>query len=249
MKNRSSVFLAADPLRVFSQNSQQEQTPIMASTSTPENPEQQAPPTEVIAPPTPSKVVDKTDSDVCREPQGLGVVQIFIGLLSVLFSLTPLLSPRLIHHAPFGFGLSFVVSGSLAVASGRRASVRLVWASLLTNAFSVLLGLAGVVYDCMLLSAVPSDVFCNSPPQTGPLPQGDWSRRCHDHLWALDSLLYGVLGVVLVLLVLQVCVCINVCVLAGRAIRRHKCPVTVAPDEDAALLIPAGSEPDPAHSA
>lgn len=35
----------------------------------------------------------------------LQVVQIFIGLLSVLFSLTPLLSPLLIHYAPFGVGL------------------------------------------------------------------------------------------------------------------------------------------------
>ncbi|KAF6737600.1 Membrane-spanning 4-domains subfamily A member 6A [Oryzias melastigma] len=193
---------------------------------TPGDPQQQAPPPEVIAPPTHSKVVDETDTDVRREPQGLGVVQIFVGLLSVLFSLTPLLSPVLIHYAPFGSGLFFVVSGSLAVASGRRASVRLVWASLLTNAFSALLGLAGVVYDCVLLSTVPSDMFCKSPSQTRPLLHDEWTRKCFRNLWALNSVLYGILGVVLVLLVLQVCVCITVCVLAGRAIRRHKCPLT-----------------------
>lgn len=125
------------------------------------------------------------------------------------------------------FLLQFVVSGSLAVASGRRASVRLVsfffrcflnqqlprpevydlisilllaqwfwipwflfslqvWASLLTNAFSALLGLAGVVYDCVLLSTVPSDMFCKSPSQTRPLLHDEWTRKCFRNLWALN---------------------------------------------------------------
>ncbi|XP_020566191.1 membrane-spanning 4-domains subfamily A member 6A [Oryzias latipes] len=221
------------------------------SLQTPGNTEQQAPPPEVKAPPTSFKAAIKKDTFARREPQGLGVVQIFIGLLSVLFSLTPLLSPLLIHYAPFGVGLFFVVSGSLAVASGRRPSVRLARASLLTNSFSALLGLAGAIYDCFLLTAVPSVLSCGDPSQTGPQSGDEWTRRCLSYHRTLDSVLYGILGVVLVLLVLQVCVCVTVCVLAGRAIRRHKLSITAEPNGDAALLIPDGSEPygAPTHSA
>nr|XP_046256204.1 membrane-spanning 4-domains subfamily A member 4A isoform X3 [Scatophagus argus] len=156
-------------------------------------PAKQAPPQAKQGPPSANtKMDDMTAAFLRGEPQSLGVVQIFIGVLCILFSLTAACSQILILHAPFCLAVAFVISGSLAVAAARRTSVRLV---------SV----------------------------------------------------YGLLGLLLVLLVLHVCVAVTVCVFSAKAVRRHSryTRITVevddnfsasAHDSDVALLGSDGEE-------
>ncbi|XP_015259250.1 PREDICTED: membrane-spanning 4-domains subfamily A member 4A [Cyprinodon variegatus] len=185
------------------------------------NPADQVPSPVLKTPPAPPKKDSKETIFLQGESMGLGVVQIFIGVLCVLFSLTVFFSEALIHYAPFGFGVSFVVSGSLALAAGRRTSVKLVWYSLVSNVFSVLLGLAGVIYDCFLLASGPTKVFCEFDTPNTPKPSG-WDDKCSRQLWRLEVPIYGLLGFFLVLLVLQVCVSVTVCVFSRRVIRSSK---------------------------
>ncbi|XP_056300026.1 uncharacterized protein si:dkey-7j14.6 isoform X3 [Pseudoliparis swirei] len=107
-----------------------------------------------------SKMDDMTAAFLRGEPRGLGMVQVSVGLLCVLFSLTSLFSPTLVPHAPLSLAVILVVSGSIAVATAKQPSVGWV---------------------CV----------------------------------------YGLQGVLLVLLVLQVCVTVTVSVFSVRALQRR----------------------------
>ncbi|XP_043969680.1 membrane-spanning 4-domains subfamily A member 4A-like isoform X1 [Gambusia affinis] len=195
---------------------------------TPADPAVQAAQPVVKTPLGPSKEDAKESVFLRGEPLGLGVVQIFIGTLCALVSLLVLFSGALVIFTPFALCILFVLSGSLALAAGRRTSVALVWASLVSNGFSVLLGLAGVSYTCLLLATgPPTRVVCNFQTSNVDFETwnitsrtvDEWKQRCPGEMWSLDELLYGLQGVLLVLLVLQVCVSVAVCVLSGKVIR------------------------------
>ncbi|XP_070822662.1 membrane-spanning 4-domains subfamily A member 4A [Chaetodon trifascialis] len=222
--------------------------PLQSATATQAPPSvAQTTPKVTQAPPATAKVDDMTAAFLRGEPRSLGVVQIFIGLLCSLFSLTAVFSEMLIVHAPLSLAVSFVVSGSLAVAAARRTSVRLVWVCLLWNVVSVLLGLAGVAYVCWLLAdRSPAERFCDDEPWGGVVPTAEESARCRSKMWMLDVSVYGPLGVLLVLLALQVCVTVTICVFSGKAIRRcdRYTPIMVEVDDSSALLGGAAS----AHS-
>ncbi|XP_075934560.1 membrane-spanning 4-domains subfamily A member 4A [Anarhichas minor] len=192
-----------------------EETGIQLQTATP--PAAQAPLTSPA-----SKMDDMTAVFLRGEPRGLGVVQVFLGLLCVLFSVTSSFSPILILHAPFSLAVTFVVSGSLVVAAARRTSVGRVWASLVSNLISVLLALVGVAYVCWLLAdGSASERLCDSDAFRGFVLTEDQLRRCRGNLFLVDMGVYGLLGLLLVLLVLQVCVSVTVTVFSVRALRRR----------------------------
>ncbi|XP_034021298.1 uncharacterized protein LOC117505874 [Thalassophryne amazonica] len=175
-----------------------------------------------------------------------GVVQIFIGVLCVLISFTTILSPVLLIHAPLCIGVLFVVSGSLAVVSKRRTSFKLVLVTLVSSLCSVVLSLVGVVYVCWLLADWrPSDQLCGVfLLSNGSRPQ-DMSTQCHRHLWKLDMLGFGLRGVLLVLLSLQLCVSLTLCVFCGKAISlRHRDDAIKAMGKTDNILSSAMSEHD-----
>uniref|UniRef100_UPI0037E8EE8A high affinity immunoglobulin epsilon receptor subunit beta-like n=1 Tax=Semicossyphus pulcher TaxID=241346 RepID=UPI0037E8EE8A len=214
----------------------------------------QAPVTQAPRPatPSPTKVDDMTATFQRGEPRGLGIVQIFIGVLCILFSLTATFSPLLLGHAPFCLAVCFVISGSLAVAAARKNSVKHVQACLSWNVISIVFGLAGVAYTSFLLAdGPPSERLC---------------EQCTRGMWTLDVSVYGLLGLFMVLLVLQICVAITVCVFCGKALRRcgsnstvkvmvDGCSSTLGvaaslSDSDVALLDSDGEEtcPSPPYS-
>ncbi|XP_017297046.1 membrane-spanning 4-domains subfamily A member 15 [Kryptolebias marmoratus] len=237
----------------------------------PANPSPQAPPPEVAAPPPLSKKDSKAAMFLRSEQQGLGIVQIFIGLLCILFALTAVYLPPLMIYAPFGLGAVFVVSGSVAVAAGRRTSTRLVCVSLVSNVLSILLGLVGGVYLCLLFVYVsPRDMICRYltedmptttlAPTTTPIPttssrwdryryrnryQYDSGRKprpvCPEELYTVREVLFGLQGLFLVLLVLQVCVSVTICVLSGKILKRRKHYSPVSVEADSSSLLPPGS--------
>ncbi|CAJ1061243.1 membrane-spanning 4-domains subfamily A member 4A [Xyrichtys novacula] len=211
----------------------------------------QAPPPAAPAPPSqpaaPTKIDDMTATFLRAGPQSLGIVQIFIGLLCLLFSLTALFSPVLLGHAPLCLAVTFVVSGSVTVSAAKRTSRNHVCVCLTWNIISLLVGVAGVVYLSFLLADRPPSVrLCDFCPR----------------MWVLDVSVYGSLSLLLILLVLHICVSITACVFSVRAFRRCRpgSPVTVmvedgrAPlcaavllsDSDVALL-DDGEEPCPSH--
>ncbi|KAM9701122.1 uncharacterized protein ACNS7B_003185 [Menidia menidia] len=171
--------------------------------------------------------------DFCQESCAqrlwtLTVVQIFIGLLCVLWSLSAAVSPFLLSSAPFALGGFFVLSGSLAVASARHTSIRLVWASLGAQVWGGLGGVAGLAYLGLLLTSDPAEDFCQ--------------ESCAQRLWTLTVVLRGLAGLLCVLLVLQVCVCVGVATTAVQTIRRIQHYQEIEVSEDGRSLLSSGEE-------
>ncbi|XP_061552261.1 uncharacterized protein LOC133412706 isoform X3 [Phycodurus eques] len=198
-----------------------------------------APPADARAAPPASPAKENAKSAAHRRGliPGLGVVQMVIGLLCVLFGLTGI-SRFLIEHVAFCGGICFLASGWLAVAARRRTSATLVWACLWSNAVSVLLSLGGAAYlSWLLATGRPAESVC------GDRLAGDgkaWSV-CVENLWLLDRALSGLRGLFLVVLLLQAAVCAALCVFTAGAIRTRQryAPITV-PGEDGCC----GGEPE-----
>ncbi|XP_078101231.1 membrane-spanning 4-domains subfamily A member 4A-like [Sander vitreus] len=209
---------------------------------------EQAPPPSIKQAPPPdpaSKMDDMTAAFLRGAPHVLGVLQIFIGLLCLLFSLTAVFSPVLILHAPLCLCAIFVISGSLTVVAGRRSSVGLVRACLVWNLLSVAVGLVGVAYLSWLLAdGPPSQRLCDPDNFSGYDPSEQQILNCIERLRVLDVSVSGPLGALLVLLVLQVCVVATVCVFSCRALgRRHSsAAIMVEVGDRGALLSRSGSD-------
>ncbi|CAI5661581.1 unnamed protein product [Oreochromis niloticus] len=146
-----------------------------------------APPPVKKTTPIPVKMDDMTVAFMRGQPHALGVVQIMIGLLCILFGLTAVYSWAMIAYSPFALGAAFVVSGSVALAAGRRTSISLVWGSLVSNVISVLIGLAGVAYTCWLLAECPPSYrFCDRQSFIEFKDVEDLRRRCSQNFYTLD---------------------------------------------------------------
>lgn len=198
------------------------------------------------APPTPETKMDKMTATFMRgQPQGLGVVQIMIGVLCILFSLTAAFHPILLVHAPLCLAVSFVISGSLALAAARRTSGSLIFSTLVWNVISTVIALVGVACLCWLLAyRPPAERLCDSESWGDTVPTEAERLSCINKMWLLNASLYGPLGLLLVLLVLQVCVTITVCVFSGAAIRHCDSPPMVPVDDDNAALFDAHDSDD-----
>lgn len=129
-----------------------------------------------------------------------------------------------------------------------------VWAAVVSNVVSALLGLVGVAYLGFLIAIYrPAKLFCDDEHWGYITPTETDRNNCLWKISLLDVSLsgrehgcrgnrsksrdlnvlfqaseYGSLGLLLVLLVLQVCVSITVCVFSVRAIRRHGHSSTVS---------------------
>ncbi|CAN9514458.1 unnamed protein product [Ophioblennius macclurei] len=201
-----------------------------------------SPPSSAVAPPpeTPVKVDEMTATFLRGQPLALGVVQIFLGVMIVLFSLSAFFWFTLITHLPFGLAIFFIISGSLAVAAERKMSVGLVWASLASHLLSAFLALAGIAYNCALMATgtpyrticIPEDIEQQFPEKSEEV----WIK-CRDKMRYLDRIQFGLLGFVLVLLVLQACVSIALSVFSGKAANRRHAYNPVKTCDDRVLLI------------
>ncbi|XP_041738084.2 membrane-spanning 4-domains subfamily A member 4A [Coregonus clupeaformis] len=166
-----------------------------------------------------TKVSEMTRVFLQVQPQSLGIVQIILGLVCMVVSLSALLSPTLYDQAPLFMGVAFVLSGSLTVAARKGTGLSLIKGTLAVNIFSVLVALAGVAYICMLLTVKHEDGFCT--PTDGNYTSDSNQNRireCTTMVRTIDKVLNGVKGLLLVLTVMELCVALTVCVFSGKAI-------------------------------
>lgn len=235
----SSSITAANGVVVVTQVFAQDENKKLSVPVTTETPQVMVVRSSVVA----EKVPEMTKVFLRGQPQSLGIVQIFIGLVCMIFSMSALLSPTQLVHGPFLLAATFVVSGSLALAACKGTSPCLIKTTLALNVISALVAVAAVAYTCFILATRTNENFCDTDVDDNIDYGWESGRgRCRQMMWQLNQVLGGIRGLVLVLCVLEVCVSITMCVFSGLALGRrgatklYRPPVMVAADSDVALL-------------
>ncbi|XP_056122231.1 uncharacterized protein si:dkey-7j14.6 [Rhinichthys klamathensis goyatoka] len=142
------------------------------------------------------------------KPMSLGLMQVFTGLVILTLCTITLLVNMLSAEFVICLGLPFVISGFVAIAAHKRSSRSLIKATLAMSVICVPLAAAGTAYFSWELSNRPGDDPCDGGSY--------WS--CSNLFWRFNNLVDGMRGLLLVLSVLQLCVCIAMSIFSSRAI-------------------------------
>ncbi|XP_030077328.1 membrane-spanning 4-domains subfamily A member 4A [Microcaecilia unicolor] len=145
------------------------------------------------------------------EPKALGVVQILIGIIQIFFGiLLAANAPYLfvVSAVPFWGGLIFIISGSLSVAAQNHANICLVKGSLGMNIVSSLAAFVGIIIICIDLGFV---IYINIPCQRDDV-------LCYRRVYAFLAVIPGIEGILLVLLLLELCISISTSAFGCKAV-------------------------------
>nr|XP_033776659.1 membrane-spanning 4-domains subfamily A member 4A-like [Geotrypetes seraphini]XP_033776660.1 membrane-spanning 4-domains subfamily A member 4A-like [Geotrypetes seraphini]XP_033776662.1 membrane-spanning 4-domains subfamily A member 4A-like [Geotrypetes seraphini] len=147
------------------------------------------------------------------EPKTLGATQILIGILQIFFGVVlAVIYPTVfnifvISGVPFWSGLFFIISGSLSVAAQNHAHMCLVKGSLGMNIMSSISACVGIIIIGLDLGVGINLYFYNSD-----------SYSCYNYEYGTDCLRYrsallnvvpGIEGVLLLLMLLELCISIS----------------------------------------
>ncbi|XP_072535557.1 membrane-spanning 4-domains subfamily A member 4A [Salminus brasiliensis] len=140
------------------------------------------------------------------EPIALGTVQVFIGAVMMALGTITLLSDTLQGEIPIVLGISYIICGSVTLAAHKGTSPRLIKSTLALNIIGSLLALSGICYFSYALAIVPDLDGC-----------GDDYWTCLQITWELRDLILGLKIFLLVLSMLELCVCITLTVFSCKA--------------------------------
>ncbi|CAL9706072.1 unnamed protein product [Knipowitschia caucasica] len=175
----------------------------------------EAPPPDVTqAPPSPREKMDKMAAEFHRgEPLIMGVFQLVLGLVFVLFSLTAAVHKTLLMHIPASSCVLFVFAGFVTLKAAKTTTPFHVRLAAGWSVLSSLLCVVGVAYVSWLLSwPRPSERLCEGL---------DYDKCFQTGLWMLDVLVPALLVCVMVLLLLQFSFSVTVSTFSIRAARQR----------------------------
>ncbi|CAL9706073.1 unnamed protein product [Knipowitschia caucasica] len=148
----------------------------------------EAPPPDVTqAPPSPREKMDKMAAEFHRgEPLIMGVFQLVLGLVFVLFSLTAAVHKTLLMHIPASSCVLFVFAGFVTLKAAKTTTPFHVRLAAGWSVLSSLLCVVGVAYVSWLLSwPRPSERLCEGL---------DYDKCFQTGLWMLDVLVPALLS-------------------------------------------------------
>ncbi|XP_007243210.2 membrane-spanning 4-domains subfamily A member 15 [Astyanax mexicanus] len=166
-------------------------------------------------------------------PVALGTVQIFVGLVMAALGTITWVSGVLRGEVPLGLGISFFICGSVSLAANKGTSPGLIKSALALNIIGAMLASAGVCYFAYVLAI---------PPNLDGCGQSQY-YNCTNIAWTLTSLILGVKITLLVLCVLELCVCTSLAVFSAMAIHQASVTKTVDGVQTAVAVCYSGHEP------
>ncbi|KAJ0000646.1 hypothetical protein NQD34_012488 [Periophthalmus magnuspinnatus] len=189
----------------------------------------QAPPTSTEVPQSTLKKMDKMTAEfLLGEPIIMGVFQLFLGLVCVLFGLTATFHRILLFHAPVCSSVIFVVAGCVTLVAAKSTTPFLVHLTAGWSMLSCLLSIGGVAYLSWLLSwPRPSEQLCN---------EFEYKECVEKHFMRLDTLVLGLQILFLVLLVMELIFSIIVSTFSIKASRQRRLQVLSESDSEESLL-------------
>ncbi|XP_012678323.1 membrane-spanning 4-domains subfamily A member 4A [Clupea harengus] len=147
-------------------------------------------------------------------PMPLGIVQIFLGMMTLALGVLVILSSEFFGEVPLGLGIFFMISGSISAAAHEGKRICLIKGTLAMNIISSLVALAGIGYFCMELAKQPEE--CK---------REEWDQnyrywQCMASVNQYKAVVNGVKGLLLVMAVFQFCVSTTISVFSAKAIRQ-----------------------------
>ncbi|XP_060777835.1 membrane-spanning 4-domains subfamily A member 4A [Neoarius graeffei] len=147
------------------------------------------------------------------EPVALGIVQILIGIIMMPLGAVTWFTQTLYGEIPLSLGLSFIFSGAVTLGAHKGTHLPLIKSTIAMNIISALLAVSGICYFCFALTIQLKLNECIKQDD-------DYWYNYYDCIskgyWLKDSVL-GIKVMLLVLSVLEVCVCTTTIVFSCKA--------------------------------
>ncbi|XP_062848484.1 membrane-spanning 4-domains subfamily A member 4D [Trichomycterus rosablanca] len=159
------------------------------------------------------------------EPVALGTVQIFVGIVMMVLGAITLLTKTLDGEVPLGLGLAFAFCGSVTLGAHKGTCPPLIKGTMALNIIVILLGLSGVGYFSYVFTVRPDLGECAK--DLNDYRSYYYYSDCSSISWRLQNLIIGLKVVLLVLSVLEVCVCTTLVVFSCKANCRASVPKPV----------------------
>ncbi|XP_053350410.1 membrane-spanning 4-domains subfamily A member 4D [Clarias gariepinus] len=147
------------------------------------------------------------------EPVALGTVQILIGIVMIAVGAVTWFTQTLYGEIPLGLGVSFVFSGSITLCAHKGTSSRMIISTVALNTISALLAMSGICYFCFAFTVKLKLSPCHKDQE---INNYDFFN-CTFVNKTLQVLINGINGILLVLSVLEVCVCMTTIVFSCKA--------------------------------
>ncbi|KAG7335944.1 hypothetical protein KOW79_000637 [Hemibagrus wyckioides] len=145
------------------------------------------------------------------EPVALGTVQIMIGIIMMAMGAITWFTQILYSEISLGLGLSFIFSGSVTLGAHKGTYPPLIKSALALNIISALLAMSGICYFCFAFTVQPDLKTCNTSEYDHTY------HECEYKVESLQELIHGIKGILLILCVLELCVCTTTIVFSCKA--------------------------------
>ncbi|XP_036411120.1 membrane-spanning 4-domains subfamily A member 4A [Megalops cyprinoides] len=152
------------------------------------------------------------------QPKPLGIVQIFIGLMTVALGIITFFDRPFILYAPLWTGLMYIASGALSVAAHEGTQASMIRGTLALNIISAVMAVTGAVVFCFELSMRPGESGCQRGSSEYYYSGENYYWDCVSTTWKYNLVMDGFKGLLLVLAVLEFCVALSGAIFAGKAI-------------------------------
>lgn len=149
------------------------------------------------------------------EPVALGTVQIMIGIVMIALGAVTWFTQILYGEIPLGLGLSFIFSGSVTLGAHKGTCPPIIKSTIALNIISALLAMSGICYFCFALAIKAHLDACNDDDEKKFYYTGYYD--CQFAARRLQELISGIKGILLILSVLEVCVCTTTVVFSCKA--------------------------------
>ncbi|KAJ8335212.1 hypothetical protein SKAU_G00408510 [Synaphobranchus kaupii] len=152
------------------------------------------------------------------KPKSLGIVQIFIGLVTIALGIMFMWQKPMLWAAPLWSGAMYILSGTVSVIAHKATRPGLVRGTLALNVFSCVLAVGAIVICAFsLIYDRQYESGCQSVSDRGYYGHTDYYWMCQELFWKYRITLDGMRGLVLVLSALELAVALAGAVFAGRA--------------------------------
>ncbi|KAJ8273621.1 hypothetical protein GJAV_G00103690 [Gymnothorax javanicus] len=152
------------------------------------------------------------------QPKPLGIIQIFIGLISIALGILVILQKPMLWGTPLWAGGMFVISGIISAVAYKGTRPCLVRSTLAFNVLCCLVATAGIVLIALhLIYERFEESGCRERDHSSYYRDDKYYWMCQEMYWKFRNVMDGIRGLLIVLYAFQLAVSISGAVYSGQA--------------------------------